>query len=436
MMRRAVKRPAIDAHRAIIIGTRDAVTASLLLLVIGAALLLQLAAGAGIAVWRHRRATAARPLDGGLLPTPDPPGAWRGLRDFRVARRAYEDVARTQCSFSLEPVDGAPLAAYKPGQFLTVVLPVAGGEGDAPGDTRNVTRCYSLSDRDDASHFRITVKRALAPADRPSLPAGLASTHLHDHVHEGDVIRVKAPSGHFVLDPDPTIPAVLIGGGIGITPLMSMLSWSLAEQPEREVHLFYGVRCGADHAFKVRLEELAALHATFHLHVVYLAPDAGDVEGRDYQHTGFVDIALLGRTLPEARQKFYVCGPPVMMTTLVPALERWRVPAEDLHFEAFGPATVPPPSVARAALLTPFDVQFQRSGRTLEWNGTDATLLDLAERHGVEIDSGCRAGSCGSCETRLLAGTVHYAHTPDYEMQPGHCLVCVGTPESDLVLDA
>ena len=81
-------------------------------------------------------------------------------------------------------------------------------------------------------------------------------------------------------------------------------------------------------------------------------------------------------------------------------------------------------------------MKFSRSGRTLFWDGHDPTLLDFAERHGVAVESGCRSGSCGSCQTRLVSGSVHYAHEPDHDIAPGHCLLCVGTPESALVLEA
>ena len=132
-----------------------------------------------------------------------------------------------------------------------------------------------------------------------------------------------------------------------------------------------------------------------------------------------------------------------MMASLVPALSAWGVGSEDIHFEAFGPASLPPAQStlsqldeARTPVAVPLDVRFSHAGRTLVWDGQDANLLDFAERHSVEVDSGCRSGSCGSCETPLVSGTVRYAQQPDHEIRPGHCLLCVGTPESALVLGA
>jgi len=176
------------------------------------------------------------------------------------------------------------------------------------------------------------------------------------------------------------------------------------------------------------------------LNIVYSRPDESDLHGRDYRYDGRVDIDLLRRTLPRGRHQFYVCGPPAMMQALVPALAAWGVQAGDIRFEAFGPASVALPGAAEpdaaAPVPTGVALRFRRSGRTLTWDGRDASLLDFAERHGIEVEAGCRSGSCGSCETRLLEGSVQYAHVPDYDVTPGHCLLCVGRPSSRLELEA
>jgi ferredoxin-NADP reductase len=415
-------------------------TAPELLAYICAAVLLQVSVGAGVALWRWRTESAhARSPDTREIPAA-PSAAWSGWRDFHVVRREFEDKAQTQCSFYLQPVDRIPLASFKPGQYLTFSLQVPDRTAEASSVDRTITRCYSLSDRPDPASYRITVKRMSPPPDRPGLPPGASSSHFHDRVQEGDVLKVKAPAGQFYIDPDAAVPAVLIAGGIGITPMMSMLRWCVAEQPERTVHLYYGVRSSADHAFKVLLEELAGSHPAFQLHVVYSSPGPDDVQGRDYRHVGRIDLELLRNSLPHGRHQFYVCGPPPMMQSLVPALREWGVKEDDIHFEAFGPASVRPAGPATneplAAMSTSLEVRLHRSGRTLVWDGQDANLLDFAERNGVLVDSGCRSGSCGTCETKLLSGTVHYAERPDHHIAKGHCLLCVGKPQSALVLDA
>ncbi|WP_284618694.1 2Fe-2S iron-sulfur cluster-binding protein [Aquabacterium humicola] len=413
-------------------------TAVELLGLIIAALLLQLMAGVGVTVMRRRAAAAMAPAATGLEGAAPSTSAWAGWRAFRVVQRAFEDPAQSQCSFHLQPVDGQPLPAFKPGQFLTFTLEVGPPASPATAGSRVITRCYSLSDRPDPSFYRVTIKRVPPPADHPEFAPGLSSNHFHDHVRVGDVLRLKAPAGHFFIDPDPNVPVVLIGGGIGITPMMSMLRWCLAEQPQRTVHLYYGLRHGHEHAFKPVLEQMAAAHPPLRLHIVYSRPGETDVEGRDYQHRGHVDVDLLRRTLPHGRHQFYVCGPPAMMEALVPALAAWGVPLADLHYEAFGPASVRLPGTpeAPASPAAALDVRFRRSGRTLAWEGRDPSLLDFAERHGIVVESGCRSGGCGSCETRLLEGTVQYDHAPDHDVAPGHCLLCVGRPTSAVVLEA
>lgn len=404
-------------------------TALELLLIITAALLLQLAVGV-VVVIRRRRAAPVPALPPPAAARARPDVAWDGWREFRVTQRAFEDAARSQCSFYLQPVDGRALPAFRPGQFLTFTLDVA---------PRAITRCYSLSDGPDPAHYRVTIKRVPPPADHPEFLPGLSSNHFHDHVRVGDVLRVKAPSGHFFIDPDPSVPVVLIGGGIGITPMMSMLRWCIAHQPQRPVHLYYGLRNSDEQAFKPQLEAMAASHPALRLQVVYSRPLEADVVGRDYQHRGHVDVELLRRTVPHGRHQFYVCGPPAMMQTLVPALADWGVPVADIHYEAFGPASVKLPGAVETVAAAPVgevEVKFQRSGRTLTWDGRDASLLDFAERHGIEVESGCRSGGCGSCETRVVEGSVQYEQAPDHEVTAGHCLLCVGRPAGALVLEA
>jgi ferredoxin-NADP reductase len=411
-------------------------TAPLLLVAISAVILLQVAVGIGVGVWRLRHhASAPPPVDRDAL-TPVT-GAWAGWRAFRVDGVALEDKARTQRSLILRPVDGLPLPDFAPGQYLTFSIDFTASATEPP---RTIVRCYSLSDQPDGETYRITVKRMPAPLTQPDLPAGAASNFLHDAVQVGDLLKVKAPSGSFMLDTTSDTPAVFIAGGIGVTPMISMMSWSLAHQPERRLFLFYGVRNNSDHAFKALLEGLAQSHPALTLVVLYGAPGPDDIEGRDFQQAGLIDITLLKRVLPHGRHQFFVCGPPAMMAAVVPALAEWGVPKSDIHFESFGPASSgyvrPVAGVAETPLAKPFDIQFRRSKRTIAWTGEDASLLDFAERRGIRMESGCRAGSCGACETRLVSGEVRYTSKPDFDVAAGACLLCVGLPASNLVLEA
>ena len=417
----------------------EGVTASTLLFYISLLLVSQALLGAAVGLLRMRaRAKAAvvhKPAQASLRE----PAAWSGLRAFRVARRVYEDAAQTQCSFYLEPVDGLALPDYQPGQFLTFSLPLAAA-GAAGAAARRVTRCYSLSDSPAPDHYRVTIKRVVAPAQPAGVPEGVASHYFHDHVHAGNTLQIRAPSGHFYLDRTLQTPVVLIAGGIGITPMMGMLRWCAQHQPQRVVHLFYGVRNSAEQAYKAVLEEMAGTLPQLSLQVVYSRPLPDDIRALDYQHQGHVDLALLKQNLPPGPHQFYICGPTAMLESLVPALAQSGVALPDIHFEAFGPASVrlpaPDGAAPSAAPTGPLEIRFSRSGRTLQWSGKESNLLDFAEAHGIALESGCRSGSCGSCVATLSSGAVAYASAPDFEPAPGQCLLCVARPRVALTLDA
>ncbi|OJX67172.1 2Fe-2S iron-sulfur cluster-binding protein [Magnetospirillum sp. 64-120] len=397
-------------------------------------IVLQVGIGALVAFMRHWRAYVelkGRVIGNGVndgapsarQPVAPPHAAWRDYRPFRVRSKAFEDRARSICSFVLEPADGGPVPDFLPGQFLTFRLSVA-------GQANPVVRCYSLSERPGNDAYRVSIKR---------VPAGLSSNHFHDRVREGDVLEVKAPSGHFHLDSHGAGPVVLIAGGIGVTPMVSMAAACLHENPSREVWFFYGVRDGSEEAFALPLRGWAERHSSFHLHVCHSRPAPDEAEGRDYHHGGHVDITLLRQVLPLKPFDFYVCGPSAMMESLVPGLLEWGVPAGRVHYEAFGPASLPRldtpvPALDVVVPAEPLSVTFAASGRQVQWTG--GSLLDLAEASGIAIDSGCRAGGCGMCQTRVEEGEVDYEHSPDFDPEPGTCLLCVGRPRTNLVLRA
>jgi len=360
--------------------------------------------------------------------------SWQGYREFTVQGREFEDGNRSICSFYLVPVDGKPLPDFRPGQFLTFRLSVEGSVAQKP---KTVVRCYSLSDAPRPDCYRISIKRIPAPADRSDAPPGLSSSFFHDHVGEDSRLWIKAPSGHFHLMEDEPLPIVLIGGGIGITPMLSILNTVLEGEMNREIWLYYGVRKSDEHIMKEHLQTLAKEHDNFHLHVCYSAPNENDQVGVDYQHDGRVDIPLLRTTLKLMRYQFYICGPRPMMESLVPGLDDWGVDSDDIYYESFGPASLIKHEKAPLSTTTlPINVTFSQSDKIIPWDPAADSLLEFAEANDIEVESGCRAGSCGSCQTAMQTGEIDYNQEPDANVVPGHCLLCISTPKSDLTLDA
>ncbi|MDO8925443.1 MAG: 2Fe-2S iron-sulfur cluster-binding protein [Sideroxyarcus sp.] len=417
-----------------------------LLLWIVSGIVLQLAIYFGIGFWRHWQGYQAlresatesgltvSPVAASAMPEEAPLSAWSGYRTFSVERKIIEDAAQSVCSFYLVPEDAQPLPSFLPGQFLTFRLDVPGTAA-----TEQIVRCYSLSDAPRADGYRISVKRAVPPRDC-EVPPGRSSNHLHDHIAVGNRLQVRAPSGHFHIDRSDA-PVVLIGGGIGITPMLSMLNWCLAEQPGREVWLFYGVRNSREQVMKAQLETLAVEHPNFHLWLCFSDPLPEDRAGHDFQHQGRVDVSLLRTQLPLRPYHFYICGPTPMMDSLVTALEDWGVPEARIHFEAFGPASIKRrlgavPTTADQVTRNDIVVTFAKSGKQLAWQPASGSLLEFAEANGIAVYSGCRAGGCGSCQTTIQSGEVAYRNPPDYDPEPGSCLLCVCSPKTSVTLEA
>jgi ferredoxin-NADP reductase len=266
----------------------------------------------------------------------------------------------------------------------------------------------------------------------------MASGFFHENLFEGDILDVKAPTGKFHLDLNRYAPVVLIGGGIGITPVLSMLTAICESGFKRETWFFYGVRNHREHIMDEFLQELARQHDNVHLHVCYSNPEPDDRRGIDYQHDGFVSVELMRRLLPSSNYEFYICGPPPMMESLTRDLREWGVPAEDIRFEAFGPATVRKAKAATGAERPEgkFTIEFARSNKTLDWDPAFESLLEFAEENGIPIDCGCRAGNCGTCLTAVKNGEVAYINEPGETPEEGSCLTCISVPKTDLTLDA
>ena len=359
---------------------------------------------------------------------------WNGLRKFTVAKKIKE--CDGVYSFHLAPHDGKPLPPFKPGQYLTFSL-------DIPGRDKPVVRCYSLSDGPiHPTHYRVTIKREGPPPDRRELPPGVASSYFSDVLKEGDILNVKAPTGHFYLDLNKPTPIVLLGGGIGVTPMLSMAKAVAASGSKREVWFFYGVRSRKEHMLQEEIKNLAEANDNIRLHVCYSRPDPDDVKGRDYHHATRVTPELLKELLPSNNYEYYLCGAGPFMQTLSEGLETWGVPEKNVHYEAFGPATVvkkqsePPPSESDTAMLSRFVVTFAKSNKKCNWNPAAANLLKFAEQQGVRIDSGCRTGGCGSCVVAVKNGAFKHTKDPDAPPEAGSCLTCIAKPTGDLVLDA
>lgn len=341
-------------------------------------------------------------------------------RPYRVTR--IEDESGVIRSFHLAPADGNARPAFEAGQYLPIRLRP---RGQAGADPAPLHRTYTVSSAPGDDGLRISVKRE-----------GAASTFLHDQVFVGDIIEALAPRGHFVIDARSRRSAVLIGAGVGITPMVSFARHVVAEgfrlRRTRPVHLVQVARDAHVRAFGAELQGLAErAGGALRLHIVQDDAAQGTLPGP-------LNIELLKTLLPFDDHEFFLCGPPGFMQALYDGLRGLGVRDERIHAEAFGPASLkrsldsapalPPALPLPASQAT---VVFTRSGEAAVWTPGRGSLLDLAEGKGLSPPFACRAGYCGSCATRLKAGAVTYAAPTAWQPAEGEVLLCCAMPAQE-----
>jgi stearoyl-CoA 9-desaturase NADPH oxidoreductase len=296
-------------------------------------------------------------------------------------------------------------SGHRAGQFVTVEVEV---------DGVRMTRCYSLSSAPGDRHFAITVKR---------VAEGRVSSWLHDNLQRGDGLAIGRAAGDFVL-PDP-IPEklLLLSGGSGVTPVMSILRDLADRKAIRDVVFVHAARSARDVIFAAELEQLAAHHPGLRLAIV-LEDDA--VLG------GRIDAAKLRAIVPDfEHRETWLCGPAGMMDALSPIWTSAGI-AERLRVERF----TPPPLPALASGTAPARVALSllRSGRRIETDGS-GTLLDQLERAGERPAYGCRLGICNTCRCRKRAGIVENARTGEVSSEGEEDIrLCVSRARTDLEL--
>ncbi|TWU48744.1 Flavohemoprotein [Rubripirellula tenax] len=254
------------------------------------------------------------------------PGGWIGTRAFVVTKKVSESDVVT--SFYLKPEDEGALPPFKPGQYITVHI-------DHP-HTPTSPRNYSLSDRSGEPHYRISVKRE--ERLQPNAPEGLISNHLHDAIAEGHTIQLGPPCGEFTVDPKAvTKPIVLLAGGIGVTPLLSMAKSIIHENPEATLYFLQAARNSSVHAFDDELRLLSAAGPNVNTRVIYDAPLADDVQNGKCDATGFVTTEMLREWTPFSEADFYFCGPKPFMENIHACLAELGVDEHRARYEFFGP---------------------------------------------------------------------------------------------------
>jgi len=389
-----------------------------------------------LVVKRGLRITAGFPYPatfGEFSPNTALTGTWSDATQteaFETERNAWhqytvskiDEASEIIKSFYLEPSDTNCVLSFEAGQYLTIRVP-------AESNRKLTIRTYTVSSAPGLPHYRISVKRE---------QNGLVSRYLHDTLKVGDTIEVCAPRGDFFIDPNETRPAVLMAGGVGVTPIISMATHIANEgirtRHTRPIVIFHSAQATAQRAFSEDFRELAEQTGGAIRYYSFIdKPLEHELAGVDYYRSGYITPEVIQLLLPLDDYDFYLCGPPPFMQAQYGSLRSLGVRDARIYAEVFGLAslnrrpgsgnTIAEVEEAEHAIIT-----FSISDFEQRWNAGNPTILEVAESHGLTPDYGCRTGACGSCVVKLKTGSIAYRTQPSAECGDDEVLICCAVP--------
>jgi ferredoxin-NADP reductase len=295
---------------------------------------------------------------------------------------------------------------FQAGQFVSMTVEI---------DGIRRTRCYSPanSQHTPRGELELTVR---------SHSHGLVSQYLYEDAHPGMVVELAQADGDFTLGASRPERLLLISGGSGITPVMSMLR-TLCEEGHRGpvTFLHYAPR-ERDIPYRSELEELAARHPNVRVAYVCTREPGGGPRGR------LTRAQLRALEPSHLESEVYVCGPPSLIAATRALWSREGL-QERVHSESFLPPR-PPARTGEAG----GSVSFAASG--IEVSSDGGTLLEQAERAGLSPAYGCRMGICHTCTCRKLAGTVRNLNSGELSSgEEQEIQICVSMPAGNVELD-
>lgn len=320
------------------------------------------------------------------------------------------------------------VVAYRPGQFLTLLL---------PSEDKKVRRSYSMSSSPytDVS-LAITIKR---------VPGGFASNFLLDTIKEGDVVEAMEPMGTFFPKQadDQTRQVVFIGAGSGITPLFSIAKSILMVEPESEVFLIYGSRNEESIIFKDKISKLEAKYGA-RFTVVHTLSQPSDFWTGEKGRLNKSHILKIMEKLPsldKSQAEFFMCGPEDMMEEAHRAFSILGIPDNRIRKESFLTATAAQPGEVTMeednSLITREITLFYEGAEYKLPVKPHETVLEAALNMDIDLPYSCQAGMCTACLGRCVSGKVHLDEEDalsQAELDEGFILTCVSHPMSDDVI--
>ena len=348
------------------------------------------------------------------------------VRCVKVIQESWD--VRTFCFMAQQPV----MFFFKPGQFVTLELEI---------DGKQVMRSYTISSSPSVPYsFSITVKRA---------PGGLVSNWLHDNMTVGAELAVHGPVGNFNCIDFPAEKVLLLSGGVGITPVMSMARWWFDTNGEVDMVFVHSARTPGDLIYPRELDHMASRIDNFKLNLIVERVDNGQAW---HGYRGYLDLVKLEMIAPDFMDReIFCCGPTPYMSAVKAMLKAQGFDMAHYHEEAFGatPADVVEDAIeqaevaqAEADALTSEDltrVEIINNGMSMSVQVVPGeTLHNAAARLNLHIPKACGMGICGTCKVLVKEGETTMEHNggiTDDDVAAGYVLSCCTVPNTDVVIE-
>lgn len=328
-----------------------------------------------------------------------------------------ENESSTIKSFYLSPKNGNRLPVFAAGQFVNIKVKL-------PKSDKELIRSYTLSDSPKKAYVRLTIKRELE---------GKVSRYLHDSTNVGDVILVSNPMGNFSVSNQKNNPLVLISGGVGITPMLSIAEYCAKFQPYREIHFLHSSKNEDTQPMFKRLTQLREASTNFHLSIFHSTPLVYEKINLHYDYQGYITK----NNIPfDELADYFICGPNSFMENMFSHLKDLKIENDKIHYEFFGvEKKIFSVKNDTAYKVDNFTINLINSNKLILWDNRMNNLLELLESEGFSPNNSCRMGTCLTCETKLKEGVFEYDPEPFVETSEEAVLLCCAKPTSNITLE-
>jgi ferredoxin-NADP reductase len=252
----------------------------------------------------------------------------------------------------------------------------------------------------------------------------------------GDVVEVSFPTGVFHLLPDSSKPVILLSGGVGITPMLSMLEYLNTYQSYRKIYFVHSSSNRSVRPMAERLNELAAKNKNLQVGLFHTSPLSTEQQGIDYDFSGYISKEYLQAVCEQQEVDLFLCGPLSFMESMYRFLLDLGIAETNIHYEFFGEHKklgTKPKVVSDEG--NSFRIRFIKSNIEAAWDASKQSILDVAETAGLKPAFSCRMGTCSTCEANLVKGSFVYDPEPFMETGENSLLICCAKPTSDLEVD-